>query len=259
MVISKFSKSRDVQSHVLNVKKLQREISAGIFDSTVHEINDSLTSILAVCETEGKEAIPKIKQYIHRINQSLENAKNTQESESAEEKFNITQLTKSVVSVVQNEFKNRKLICLVSDIKAPTSGSRKNLELLLLNLLTDMFSSGDSDLSEVLIELRQKDQDVMLTIIKDLYHLTPEIHSIIDDLIKKSTYEVNISPQGQGIEVVIKAPLQFGLSAVQPGIKVSDVKLQQGKQSVNKKEVNWKEKMSSRSIAHRFRLNFQRS
>jgi len=193
------------------VKKLQAEARMLFYDHMMYDINDSLTSILAVCEIEPKEAIPKIKQYIHRINQSLHDTKNYQNNSYDEKKFNISLVVKNIIRAIEGNYRQMKLIPLVSDIKAPVLGEQSKFEQLILCILVGILFELNANDSEVLIELRQKDQDALLTILKDNFAFSKEILEQINTMSQTEDFKgsVQITPQGKGVEVIIKIPLQF--------------------------------------------------
>lgn len=219
MVVSKMLKSQIRAKHNELVDQLQVDARMLFFDRMMYDINDSLTSILAVCEVEPKEAIPKIKQYIHRINQSLHTTKNYQNNcNGGEKRFNVTQVSKNLIRVVKENFKESKLTSLISDIKAPVQGDQSKFEQLLLHILVNILSEEDTGDSEILIELRQKDENAMITILKDHHTFSEKSLEQIDKIREDDDFKgsVQITPQGKGIEVIIKIPLQFKV------IKLSD-------------------------------------
>ena len=216
MVISRLLKSQIIAKYDELVKQLQAEARMLFYDHMMYDINDSLTSILAVCEVEPKEAIPKIKQYIHRINQSLNITKNYQNNSYAEKRFNVSLVSKNIIRVIKENYKDIKLVSLISDIKAPVLGDQSKFEQLLLYIFVGMFFQGNTSDSEILIELRQKDQNAMFTVLKDTFSFSKEILGQIDKIREETDFKgnVQITPQGKGVEVIIKIPLQFGLVTI---------------------------------------------
>ena len=222
MVISnKFTKAKLLARHNELVEQLQAEAQTLFYDRMMYDINDSLTSILAVCEIEPKEAIPKIKQYIHRINQSLHTTKNYQNSGNSEKKFNITLVTTNLIRVIKENFKDARLTSLISDIKAPVQGDQSKFEQLLLHVFVNMFAGENIGESEILIELRQKDENAMITMLKDNHVFSEEVLKQIDEFQEKDDFKgrVRITPQGKGVEVIIKIPLQFKVVIGDPVVK----------------------------------------
>jgi hypothetical protein len=217
MVVSRLLKFQTAEKRKELVSELQKEASALYYDRMMYDINDSLTSILAVCDVEGKDGIPKIKQYIHRINQSLNATKDYQGKALAEKKFNITLVLRNLIRVVEQRYKDAKLVCLVTDIKASVLGEQVLFEQLILQILVLMFSEPRGSESEILLELRQKDQNALITILKDNHTFSDEVLKPIREITESDDYhgEFRITPQGKGVEVIIKIPLQFNLVAAQ--------------------------------------------
>lgn len=222
MVISKFLKTNSADKYRELVKDLQQQTRTLFYDRMMYEINDALTSILAVCDVEGKDAVPKIKQYIHRINQSLNNTKNFQTSLRSDKKFNISIVLQNLIHIIKDKYKEAKMACIISDIKAPVIGDQSKFEELLLYIFINMFSSPNIQDSEALIELRQKGQDAMITILKDSHVFSLEMIEHVNKIRDGGDFKgsVSITPQGKGIEVIIKIPLQFSsVSVSNPEIK----------------------------------------
>jgi len=218
MVISKFLRSPSAEKQDQLVFQLQKQASELYYDRMMYDINDSLTSILAVCDVEGKEGIPKVKQYIHRINQSLNATKNYQNaSSSSDQKFNVSLVVKNLMRVIEEQYKEVKIAALLADINAPVLGDQSYFEKLFLHLFVQMFSVGHNTESELLIELRQKDQDAMITILKDQHAFTEQGLERIRGIQENDGFKgkVQITPQGRGVEVIIRIPLQFQLVNLQ--------------------------------------------
>lgn len=211
MVVSRLLRSQIEKKHNELVEKLQAEAHMLFYDHMMYDINDSLTSILAVCEMDPKEAIPKVKQYIHRINQSLHDTKSYQINSYAEKKFNISIVLKNILRVIGENYKQIKLMPLLTDIKAPVQGDQSHFEQIILHAIVAILLQAGQDESELLIELRQKDQDAQLTILKDNCVFSSEVLERIRSISKKDDFSgsVQITPQGKGIEIIIRIPLQF--------------------------------------------------
>jgi len=211
MVISKLLKTQAINKHNELVNQLQQEARTFFYDRMMYEVNDALASILAACDVEGKEAVPKIKQYIHRINQSLNNTKNYQSKLEEDKKYNVSVVMENLLHVIKDNFKERRLTSLISDIKAPVVGDQSQFEKLLLHVFVNMLTQRNESESDILIELRQKDQDAMITILKDSHSFSEDVLKMIEEIkiSGKFTGSIKITPHGKGIEVIIKIPLQF--------------------------------------------------
>ncbi len=245
MVISKFLKTQSLNKHNELVEKLRREARVLFYDKMMYEINDALASILAVCDVEGREGVPKIKQYIHRINQSLNNTKNYQNNFNSEKRFNISAVIDNLIKVVKENYKDTKLACLISDIKAPVSGDQTKFELLFLHIFVSILKQNKSHESEILIELRQKNQDAMITILRDSHTFQDGELELINSIKEDESFigEVKITPQGKGVEIIIKIPLQFKVVNITGPI----IKKVRASSQKFKKKVIVAEKVSTRS------------
>lgn len=223
MAIPKMLKSQVAERLMQEVSRLQAEARNLYFDHMMYEVNDSLTSILAITEVEPKDAIPRIKQYIHRINQSLHSAKNYQITSAGEHRFLLTPLLKNAIKVLNENYPKAKLVTLISDIKAPVQGDQALFERLLFILFVDILGS-QGEPTEVLIEARQKDQDALITLLKDHFSYSEAAMDLVNKIIEESPDlrgRVQITPQGNGVEVVIRIPLQFhAISLTRPSAKV---------------------------------------
>ena len=76
-----------------------------------------------------------------------------------------------------------------------------------------MFNNSNVNESEALIELRQKDQNAMITILKDSHNFSLEAMEYINRVREGAEFKdsVQITPHGNGVEIIIKLPLQFSL------------------------------------------------
>jgi hypothetical protein len=74
-----------------------------------------------------------------------------------------------------------------------------------------MFTIPNDLESEALVELRQKDQDAMITILKDSHIFSLEVMDQINTIRDGGEFKgnVQITPHGKGIEIIIRIPLQF--------------------------------------------------
>ncbi|MBI5422427.1 HAMP domain-containing histidine kinase [Candidatus Peregrinibacteria bacterium] len=211
MVVPRMLKSQVIQKMKEEVDRLQAEARLHFFDNMMYEINDSLTSILAITEMEPKDSIPKIKHYIHRINQSLHSTKSYQISSKGEERFNLTLVLRNLLYVIEEHYKKAKLVTLISDIKAPVLGDQSKFEQIFFYIFVDILARAESE-TEILVEARQKDQFAMVTILKDQFAFSEEALAQIDRLTEESPDlkgRLQITPQGNGVELIIKIPLQF--------------------------------------------------
>ena len=134
MVIPTFLTTAMVNKNDELVKKLQKEARMLFYDRMMYDINDSLTSILAVCDDEGGSvAVPKIKDCINRINLSLNNTKKYQSDFGSDTKFDIHLVIKNLIRLIKGVNREVKVTYSLADIKAPTAGNRDKFEELLFS------------------------------------------------------------------------------------------------------------------------------
>ncbi len=201
MVVPKMLKSQAIEKLRTEFARLQAEAKMLFFDRMMYEINDSLTSILAITDVEPKDAIPKIKGYIHRINQSLRNTKRYQMVSSEEKKFNISQVLKNLVHVIGENFKKPKVVTLISELNAPVLGDQAKFEQLFFTIMV-----------EILLECKQKDEFAQMTIVADKFAVSEEASTLIGRITEEATDfkgRFQAVPQGNGQEITLRIPLQF--------------------------------------------------
>ena len=193
------------------VERLQVDARMLFYDRMMYDINDSLTSILALCDVEAKGSIPKIKEYISNINKSMHNTKNYHTSFTGEKRFNVSLVIKNILRILESNYKEAQLIPFVSEIKATGIGDQSLFEKILLCIFIDMCHEKDPDGSDIMLELKQKDQDAVLTILKDRFTFSKECLKRVDKLKEKSNFKGNVHmhTREKGVEVIIKIPLQF--------------------------------------------------
>ena len=242
MVDSKrMTKPQIIAKHNELVEYLQAEARMLFYDRMMYDVNDSLTSILAICDMEAKKSIPKIKNYIDRINHSLKNTKDYQNSFCMEKKFNISLVLDNLTRVIKDKYKHVKLTCLISDIKAPVQGDQSKFERLFLHIFVSMLLQSSTDDAEVLIELKQKDQDAMITMSKENFILSKEVLEQVDKIKQEEDFKgkIQIIPREKGAEVLIKVPLQFRVVSIrEPVLKeVSPKQVSSKKTQASKRKV----------------------
>ncbi|MBN2096200.1 hypothetical protein JW752_02250 [Candidatus Peregrinibacteria bacterium] len=192
------------------IERLQIDARMLFYDHMMYDINDSLTSILALCDIEAKKSVPRIKEYISRINDSLQNTKNYHTSFTGEKRFNITLVIKNIIRVLEENYKQVQLMPFVSEIKAPCSGDQSLFEQILLCLLVDICEREGNE-SAIMIELKQKEQNATLTLFKDDFTFSKECRARVDKFTAESDFKgrIRTSSTKNGTEVVIQIPLQF--------------------------------------------------
>lgn len=213
MIICNRKKSQISDDQRKLIDLLQKEARTLFYDKMMYEINDSLTSILAICDAEPTNSIPKIKEHINKINESLKKTKSYQSSTCDTNEFDIALSLKNLLRVVRENYRDLSLISFISDIKAPAKEDQSSFEQLFLYLFDSLFIAGDS---EVMIELKQKDQDAMITISKKHCSFNKEVTERINHFKNEKSFHgsIHMAAEGSEAEVVIRLPLQFKFISV---------------------------------------------
>ncbi|MFH0820207.1 MAG: hypothetical protein V1908_00370 [Candidatus Peregrinibacteria bacterium] len=192
------------------VRKLQGVTPQHFLERSMHEVNDCLTSILAVCDSEAVHTVPKVKKYIQRVNKSLASVKSYQAAAYGKKHFNLSLALENILNVIEDNFKGKvKIVRLISDLNAMAQGDPTELEEFLLYLLVELIEDGAALETDLLVELRQKNQDALITILKDKVLFSGKVLEEIEHRAKRLTGIVQIAPQVDGIEATIRIPLVF--------------------------------------------------
>jgi len=192
------------------VGKLHAETSTLFLERAMYDINDSLTSILALCDVEHIKSIDKVKKRIERINQLLHSIGDYQSAFNGNASFSPTAVLGNLLNTLQEHFKGKvNFVRFLGDIHADATVSQTRFEELLLYMLVTLIHSSKEAPSEILIELRQKNQDALVTVLKDQHTFSVSSLKEIDALREKFEGKVQISPQGQGVEIIMRLPLKF--------------------------------------------------
>ncbi len=193
------------------IERLQVDARMLFYDRMMYDINDSLTSILALCDIEAKKSVPRIKEYISRINDSLQNTKNYHISFTGEKRFNITLLTRNILRVLEDNYKSVQFTPFISDIKAPCIGDQSLFEQVVLCMLIDMCEEKGAGESAIRLELKQESQNALLTLYKEGFTFTRECQARIDKFTAESDFQGKLQVQNdkKGTEAVIRVPLEF--------------------------------------------------
>ena len=211
-------------------KKLQARMYAHFFEHGTHTVNDSLASILALCDIEQMQTVPRIKQYINHINQTL----NSLKVYHNENRFNIDDVLKNVIGIVEDEFKGVSIIKQLSESKALSESNQALTESILLYILIELITSKkqedqNNDLGKIYINLHQKDKDAQIVIKNDSCIFSEEVLKEIDILKEDFQGKIYIVQKNNGISIDIRMPLSFNkpkeplFSVNKPSIKVKSI------------------------------------
>lgn len=155
--------SKEKQDQML--KKLRTDVSRHFLERSACDINDALTLILAVGDTEAPAIVPKIKKYIQRINDSLQSLKIYQSALQQKKMFNIKAALDNILDVVEDNLKDKIVAARsLAEIKAYGQGDQSELEELLLYFFVQMAEPGSESRNEFFVELRQKKQNAVVAV-----------------------------------------------------------------------------------------------
>jgi len=190
------------------VDELQNEMNSAFLEYAMYDINDAMTSILALCDMEQMSKLPKIKEYIQRVNRLLHDVYIYQEKDV----FHVNHVLKNVVMVVRDRFPEKVHIHYENaDIKAYGESDQRLLEKLLLFILIELINPSEENRSipDVFVELHQKEQDALIMIRKPVATLSPVIVKEIEKMGEGIKGRVQISLEGEGVLITVKCPLTF--------------------------------------------------
>ncbi|MBN1258511.1 hypothetical protein JXA05_02010, partial [Candidatus Peregrinibacteria bacterium] len=188
------------------VKELQNRMSSHFLEHAMYNINDALTSILALCDMEQMKTVPKIKQYIQKVNSLLGDVKIYENTTL----FNANHVVQNVTDIIEDNFRGKsKIIRDFSLIRGFVESDQKKLEEMLLYLLVEFMTSDAAGHSEpVVVSLHQKESDMRIVIMKDSYSFSlsalKEFNRMRGEFGKGV---VQMSPYKEGVEVNIRLPL----------------------------------------------------
>jgi len=234
-VISQFISAQASMENKKLAEKLCDEMNANFLEHTMYDINDALTSILAICDMEEMQNIPKIKQYIQRVNSLLNDVQVYQGNAV----FNINHVLVNVIDVVRDYFKSKvKIQSAFAEIKSFVKTNKSQLERILLYIFMELINAEQqSGIPVISLSLNQKEQDAQIIISKASHDFSKTAIEEIGRLQEGFAGDVQISPKEQGVEINIRLPLIFEKPQKTnlPSIAVSGIKIASHK-SITKSE-----------------------
>ncbi|MBU0578121.1 hypothetical protein KJ742_02690 [Patescibacteria group bacterium] len=219
--------SSDLKNKEALVKELQNNMCAHFLEHTMYDINDALTSILALCDVEEMRTIPRVKKYISRVNQLLNDVKTYQSNEG----LNINHVIENVIDIVEDNFKGRtKITCSCPEINALVKCKQSRLERILLYVFVELITGDRKDpVSPISVDLRQKGKDVTLTINKPDFSFSTLALKEMEEMRSDFGGVLTINFRDGGVEIVFKMPLQFQTPQSRIDLKVQSTKKQEEK------------------------------
>ncbi len=187
-------------------KELHNQMNANFLEHSMYDINDALTSILALCDMEQMKSIPKIKKYIERVNGLLLNVQIYQDINV----FNVNHVLNNVVDIVDSNFKNKVKIEFNSvPVKALTESNQTQFQHILLYLLIELINSEPSGEALISMSLHQKEADAQIIIKKDNHNFSQGALKEVDNLRENFIGNMRMNLNNNNAEIVIRLPLNF--------------------------------------------------
>ncbi|MBN2087710.1 hypothetical protein JW758_05155 [Candidatus Peregrinibacteria bacterium] len=212
MVTNPFSTLHITKKNRELAEKLQSEMDANFLEHTMYDINDVLTSILALCDMEQMKSIPKVKNYINRINELLNDVQIYQD----EKNYNINHLLRNVIDMLMHNFKDKvKILTNFVPVKALAKSNQTRIERMLLYLFIELILTPDKlDNNIINVELFQKEKEAVVKIKRDDFHFSheqiKEFTALAEDFIGSQIIE----KKGNGVLITIKVPLSLKTAGI---------------------------------------------
>ena len=186
---------------------LRNKMNANFLEHAMYDINDALTSILALCDMEQMKSIPKVKEYIQHINGLLDDVQIYQDGTV----FNISHVMNNLIDVVKDNFKSKaKISYSYTPVKALVESSQAQLEQILLYLFVELIESNEEGKDpQIFVKLHQKEKDVQITVSKSEHLFSSSSLEEFEFLRKDFIGTIRIDTNGNGVQVQIRLPLTF--------------------------------------------------
>ncbi len=191
--------------------RLQAETSRHFLEKSACDINDALTSILAVSEMEAPPIVPKIKKYIGRVNQALQSLRGYQSALRQKHSFFIHAVLHNALNVLEEYLKEKITVTRdILEIKANGEGDQSELEELLLYFFIQMAESGREEKTEFKVMLHQKNQEAVVTV--EVKNPAAYSEKALADLRARAggfKNRIQVNAQSETTQLFIKIPLIF--------------------------------------------------
>lgn len=206
-MINLFPFKSDSQKKKDLVRDLHNSMCAHFLEHTMYDINDALTSILALCDIEEMKTVPKVKKYIQKVNELMDNVQIYQNSSH----FNVNHVLSNVINIIKDSFKRRVDIKMNAiKVNALVQSKQAALEQVLIFIFIELISNEkDGSAALIDVDLKQKGQDVIIVIQKENYSFSANTLKEIDLMKVDLNGSFSISPKGNGVVVRIQMPLIF--------------------------------------------------
>ena len=207
MVVNPFSTLHLAKKNRELAENLHNEMDANFLEHAMYDINDALTSILALCDMEQMKSIPKVKGYIKRVNELLNDVQIYQDDKT----FNVNHLLRNVIDIIKDNFKDKvKILTSFVLVRALVKSHQKLLERILLHLFSELINVTDKpEENNINVLLSQKNNEAQILIIREDFNFSHEQLKEVGILSEGFSGKLEISKKGTGISISIRLPLTF--------------------------------------------------
>lgn len=191
--------------------RLKADTSRLFLEHSACDINDALTSILAVSELEAPRTVPRMKKYIQRVNQSLQSLKVYQSAVRQKSLFDITAVLQNLLNVLEEHLQEKVSIeRRLGELKAKGEGDQSELEELILYFFIQMAESGREGKSAFTVSVTQKDHEA-IAVIEVNSPLTYPEKALANLRARAGGFKnrIHLNGQSEATQLFIKIPLLF--------------------------------------------------
>lgn len=200
------------------IKSLQQEAAGLFFEHRMHEINESLTTILALTDIGSKDPLPKIRDHVESINVSLKSVKQYQKGANENTVFEVGTLLKNIQEVLRPHIPRQDLGWFnVADIRIKVDAPLKPLQDLLVALMVVMCPSEEG--ASVCLEARQKGVDYYIQVSSEESGMADEVRGYINELAQKAALKPLWEKQEGLLTVTLRLPIRFAVAGKKSDIR----------------------------------------
>ncbi len=220
-------------------KELQNDMGAHFFEHTMYDVKDALTSILALCDMEDMKQTPKVKMYIKRVSDLLNDVRLYHDTSVC----NIKHVLINVINILKGNYKSRVNISQsISTIKALAKGDQSHLEQMLLYLLIEAIESDPEKVLEINIDLSQRDRSAQIVVTIRDFAFTEVTQKEVESFHDQSIFKLQIINKEEGAEIIIRIPLTFEVKNLSNAANENSLSLRLGELQINEDSTQRKEK-----------------
>ena len=213
------------------VTALQVRMNDHFLEHRMFNVNDALTSILALCDLEQMRSMGKVKKYIEKVNDLLEDVRVYQNQKL----FNVNHVIENIINIIEDNFKD--IVEIEKNLKSISlmvEGDQCELEHLLLYLFIESIASKKDSIAKVNINLSQIGKEAIIEFKNDHFPFTEEVRKELDRLKESFFGMVRIDATPERIKVIIELSLQSDRndnknSSTNSRVEIKDIQLKERK------------------------------